>query len=71
MPNRRYVLISPGRNEAQYMRQTLDSVFLHFDFEMATHSTPKGSLLCEAASSFQTITAIAVISIPPVASPQT
>ena len=26
MPNRRYVLISPGRNEAQYMRQTLDSV---------------------------------------------
>jgi glycosyltransferase involved in cell wall biosynthesis len=26
MPNRRYVLISPCRNEAQYMRQTLDSV---------------------------------------------
>ncbi|WP_372528836.1 glycosyltransferase family 2 protein [Piscinibacter sp.] len=24
--NRQYVLISPGRNEAQYMRQTLDSV---------------------------------------------
>ena len=24
--NRSYVLISPGRNEAQYMRQTLDSV---------------------------------------------
>ncbi len=24
--NRRYVLISPGRNEARYMRQTLDSV---------------------------------------------
>src|SRR5690349_20185348 len=24
--SRRYVLISPGRNEAQYMRQTLDSV---------------------------------------------
>jgi poly-beta-1,6-N-acetyl-D-glucosamine synthase len=24
--NRRYLLISPGRNEANYMRHTLDSV---------------------------------------------